>query len=373
MVFSFNPNVLTCARSKRQSLFNTEDNVTLDESVTSQVCCQSMPASVRSISSNLAQRGYQPRELSRRIKDRALNEGFQKVGIVPATPLANERRRLIEWLGRGFHGEMRWLARDPELRTDPRKLFPAARSVIVVGINYYTPEKHTDNPATGKVSRYAWGDDYHDVVGEKLRALLAWIQSEVPETQGKVCVDIQPMMDKAWAARAGLGWIGKHTNLITTDYGSWVFIGELLLDLELEYDHERVEDHCGSCTLCLDACPTDAITEPYVVDSNKCISYATIELRDAELPPVIAGHLEGWLYGCDICQDVCPWNRFEQATNEQRFAPREGNVNAELFEVAALTAETYAERFRGSAMKRAKLAGLQRNARALTGLPAKNN
>ncbi len=173
------------------------------------------------------------------------------------------------------------------------------------------------------------------------------------------------MMDKAWAARAGLGWIGKHTNLITTEYGSWVFIGELLLNLELEYDSELVADHCGSCTLCIDACPTQAITEPYVVDSNKCISYATIELRDAELPQPVAENLEGWLYGCDICQDVCPWNRFEQTTNEVRFLPREGNVNASLAEVLELTPETYAERFRGSAMKRAKLSGLQRNARAL--------
>jgi epoxyqueuosine reductase len=322
-----------------------------------------------------------PRDLSRRIKAAALNLGFEKVGIVPAEPLATEHERLAEWLKRGFHGEMRWMARDPELRTNPRKLFPAARSVVVVALNYYTPAKHTENHvvsntcgsgrvydsehATGKVSRYAWGDDYHDVVGAKLRALLAWIQSEVPGAQGKVCVDIQPMMDKAWAARAGLGWIGKHTNLITTDFGSWVFIGELLLDLELEYDHELVDDHCGSCTLCIDACPTNAITEPYVVDSNKCISYGTIELRDEELPPPIAEHLEGWIYGCDICQDVCPWNRFEQASDEKRFLPRHGNINATLTEVLQLTPETYADRFRGSAIKRAKLSGLRRNARTL--------
>ncbi len=287
------------------------------------------------------------------------------VGIVAATSLNDERKRLNEWLARGYHGEMRWLARDPELRTDPRKLFPDARSVVVVAKNYYTPRKHTDDPQTGKVSRYAWGDDYHDVVGEKLRSLLAWIQQEVPVTNGKVCVDIQPMMDKAWAARAGLGWIGKHTNLITTEYGSWVFIGELLLNLELEYDDEIVTDHCGSCTLCIDACPTQAITEPYIVDSNKCISYATIELRDAELPAPVAENLEGWFYGCDICQDVCPWNRFEETTDESRFQPREGNVNASLEEMLDLTPAAYAERFRNSAMKRAKLSGLQRNARAL--------
>jgi epoxyqueuosine reductase len=303
--------------------------------------------------------------LSQRIKQQAHSEGFEKVGIVRATPLGDERDRLLEWLRHGYHGDMRWMDRDPEMRTDPRKLFPAARSVVVVAINYYTPATHTDNRATGKVSRYAWGDDYHEVVGTKLRSLLAWIKEEVPETEGKVCVDIQPMMDKAWAVRAGLGWIGKHTNLITTDYGSWVFIGELLLNLELEYDHELVEDHCGSCTLCIEACPTNAITEPYVVDSNKCISYATIEMRDTKLPEAVAENLEGWFYGCDICQDVCPWNRFEQTTDESRFLPREGNVNASLADVLELTPDAYAERFRRSAMKRAKLSGLQRNARAL--------
>jgi len=172
-------------------------------------------------------------------------------------------------------------------------------------------------------------------------------------------------MDKAWAVRAGLGWIGKHSNVITKEYGSWVFIGELLLNLELEYDDDQVEDHCGTCTLCIDACPTQAITEPYVVDSNKCISYATIELRAPELSSQIVENSSGWFYGCDICQDVCPWNRFEQVTPEQRFAPREGNVNTRLNDILDLTPESYADRFRHSAMKRAKLSGLQRNASAL--------
>jgi epoxyqueuosine reductase len=305
------------------------------------------------------------RELSGLIKQRAHAEGFEKIGIVPAETLENPRDHLVEWLARGYHGAMAWMARDPEMRTDPRKLFPDARSVIVVAKNYYTPSKHTDDPAAGKVSRYAWGDDYHEVVGASLRSLLSWIKTEIPGAEGKVCVDIQPMMDKAWAARAGLGWIGKHTNLITTEYGSWVFIGELLLNVDLEYDYQRIEDHCGNCTLCIDACPTQAITEPYVVDSNKCISYATIELRDAEIPSQVGENLEGWLYGCDICQDVCPWNRFEQVTDEYRFQPREGNVNLNLTDALGLTPETYAERFRGSAMKRAKLSGLQRNARTL--------
>jgi epoxyqueuosine reductase len=303
--------------------------------------------------------------LAENIKQRALFEGFNKVGIVGAASLEDEGRRLKEWLARGHHGEMRWMARDVHKRIDPREIFPQARSVVVVALNYFTPHQHQQSPATGKVSRYAWGDDYHDVVKEKLVTLLAWIKEQEPSAEGKVCVDIQPVMDKAWAVRAGLGWLGKHSNVITQEHGSWVFIGELLLNLDLEHDRERVEDHCGTCTLCIDACPTAAITEPYVVDSNKCISYATIELRAPELPEEM--DLAGWLYGCDICQDVCPWNRFEQVTSEARFEPREGNVDVELDEVLEFTPESYAARYRGSAMKRAKLAGLQRNARALTG------
>jgi epoxyqueuosine reductase len=287
------------------------------------------------------------------------------VGIVRADALRAEGERLQEWLGRGFHGEMRWMERDPMQRADPRLLFPEARFVVVVALNYYTPHAHTEAPGTGKISRYAWGDDYHDVVGSRLKSLLNWIKEEWPDAEGKACVDIQPVMDKAWAARAGLGWLGKHTNLITRDYGSWVFLGELLLNLELEADAVPVEDHCGTCTLCIEACPTSAITEPYVVDSNKCISYATIELRAPEMPQQITANLDGWLYGCDVCQDVCPWNRFEKETDEARFEPRPGNVMASITDILKLTPDTYAERFRRSAIKRAKLTGLQRNARAL--------
>ncbi len=299
------------------------------------------------------------------IKLRALFEGFNKVGIVGAESLEVEGRRLQEWLARGHHGEMSWMARDAHKRISPNEIFPQARSVVVVALNYFTPHQHQENPATGKVSRYAWGDDYHDVVKERLSSLLSWIKEQDPRVEGKICVDIQPTMDKAWAVRAGLGWLGKHTNVITPEYGSWVFIGELFLNIDLDRDVEPMEDHCGTCTLCIDACPTAAITEPYVVDSNKCISYATIELRAPELPGEIESNLSGWLYGCDICQDVCPWNRFEQATAESRFAPREGNADADLREIIELTPETYAKRFRGSAMKRAKLSGLQRNARTL--------
>ncbi len=303
--------------------------------------------------------------LAKSIKARARFEGFNKVGIVGAALLEDEGRRLKEWLARGYHGEMRWMAREVEKRIDPHAIFPPARSVVVVALNYYTPHQHQQSSTTGKVSRYAWGDDYHDVVKTKLASLLSWIREQQPEVEGKICVDIQPAMDKAWAVRAGLGWLGKHTNVITPEFGSWVFIGELLLNLELDCDDEEIEDHCGTCTLCIDACPTLAITEPYVVDSNKCISYATIELRAPELPEEIEDKLTGWLYGCDICQDVCPWNRFETATGEAGFAPREGNVNADLTDILGLTPEAYAARFRGSAMKRTKLTGLQRNARAI--------
>lgn len=297
------------------------------------------------------------------IRARARDLGFHKVGIARAETLSSEQERFSEWLRRGYHGEMSWMTRDPEQRTDPRKLFPAARSVIVVALNYQTPHQHSDKP--GKVSRYAWGDDYHEVVGDKLRELLAWTRRQWPDAEGKVCVDIQPIMDKAWARRAGLGWIGKHSNLITNEYGSWVFIGELLLNLELEYDTQEIADQCGTCTLCIDACPTGAISEPYVVDSRLCISHATIESRAPQIAGEVAGKLEGWLYGCDICQDVCPWNHMTPATDESRFEPRPGNVNASLSDVIELNQEAYATRFRRSAMKRAKLAGLQRNARAL--------
>jgi len=301
--------------------------------------------------------------LAPEIKRRALFEGFNKIGIVGASTLEDEGRRLRQWLARGYHGDMQWMSREVEKRINPSEIFPQARSVVVVALNYFTPHQHQQTPTTGKVSRYAWGDDYHDVVKTKLSSLLAWIREQEPSAEGKICVDIQPTMDKAWAVRAGLGWLGKHSNVITQEYGSWVFIGELLLNLELDHDEQPVEDHCGTCTLCIDACPTAAITEPYVVDSNKCISYATIELRASELPEQM--DLAGWLYGCDVCQDVCPWNRFEGQTGESRFAPRSGNVNAELSEILELTPQTYAARFRGSAMKRAKLSGLQRNARAL--------
>ncbi len=302
---------------------------------------------------------------SERIKQQAAKIGFQKVGVVATEPLLDEGARLKDWLERGFHGEMAWMAREPEKRSDPRLLLPGAKSVIVVALNYFTNHSHEENPEKGKISRYAWGDDYHDVVRQKLNKLLDWIKAENPNADGKTCVDTAPMMDKAWAVRAGLGWLGKHTNLITTEIGSWIFIGSILLNIDLEYDTDTVEDHCGTCTACLDACPTGAIVEPYVVDSRKCISYATIELRAETLPNDIAERLNGWLYGCDICQDVCPWNRFETKTDESRFEPRKNETSLVLKTVEQMTHDEYVERFRRSAIKRTKLGGLKRNARHL--------
>src|SRR5947207_52258 len=228
------------------------------------------------------------------VKERALQLGFSRVGIARAESLTEEHSRLQQWLARGLNGEMKWMERDPAQRTDPRLFFPPARSVVVVALNYYTEHEHEVRTAcgsgrpksessTGRVSRYAWGDDYHGVLAGKLRELLSWIKDQWPETDGKICVDIQPMMDKAWAARGGLGWIGKHTNLITPDFGSWVFIGELLLNLDLEPDKTEIADQCGSCTLCIDACPTGAIVEPYALDANRCISHATIESHAAAI------------------------------------------------------------------------------------------
>lgn len=304
------------------------------------------------------------------IKARALIEGFHKVGIARAEALVPERMHLEAWLARGFNASMEWMAHDVERRTDPRHLLPGAKSVIVVALNYFTPHTHEktrqDRGKTfGKLSRYSWGDDYHDVIGGKLKSLLSWIKEEWPHTEGKICVDAQPTMDKAWAVRAGLGWVGKHSNLITRDFGSWVFLGELILNLELEPESNVVEDHCGSCTLCIDSCPTHAIVDCGVVDAGKCISYATIEARDEELPSSVSETLSGWLYGCDICQEVCPWNRFAQPTNEPGFEPRNGETSLSLADVMNLTHEEYTQRFRRSPIKRAKLSGLKRNARAL--------
>jgi epoxyqueuosine reductase len=302
---------------------------------------------------------------SKEIKKQACDLGFNKVGIVPAAALTKESEDLREWLARGFHGRMAYMARDPQQRSDPRLLMPSAKSVVCAALNYYRPEKHMDGEEIGKISRYAWGDDYHDVLRDKLKILLAWIVERAPEVEGKICVDTSPMMDKAWAARAGFGWIGKHTNLITREFGSWVFLGELLLSIELDYDSYIEADHCGKCTACIEACPTQAITAPYQLDATRCISYGTIELREPELPEPIESNLENWVFGCDICQDVCPWSRFSKETDEARFTPRPGVIAPKLRDLIEMSQEEFSARFRQSAIKRAKLEGLKRNAEAV--------
>ncbi len=301
--------------------------------------------------------------LSEKIRLRANELGFAKVGIARAEALTEEGVRLREWLGRGYHGTMEWMERNLKKRVDPREIVPNAKSVICVAMNYHVDQKHSDDPSIGKISRYAWGDDYHIIVTERLQQLLDFVKSEVPTVNSKLYVDTGPVMDKAWAVRAGIGWLGKHTNVITREYGSWVFLGEIIVDLELEYD-EPIADFCGTCTACIDACPTNAIVDPYLLDSNKCISYLTIEYKGG-IPEELKSNLEGWIYGCDICQDVCPWNNFQQPSAEQAFRPRPENLASHLKELEALTEEEFRRRYKKSPMKRTRLSGLLRNVKAV--------
>ena len=274
--------------------------------------------------------------------------------------LDDEARHLQEWLNRGYHGTMEWMSRNFEKRVDPGRIVPGAKSVVVVAMNYYTDVSHSKEARHGKVSRYAWGDDYHDIVTGRLKQLWMWMQQEFPGLGGKLYVDTGPMMDKVWAQRAGIGWEGKHTNVITQEVGSWVFLGELITTLELEYD-QSATDHCGTCTLCIEACPTEAIVEPYVVDSNRCISYLTIEHR-GDIQDELAAHFDGWIYGCDICQDVCPWNqKFPVVTQEEGFKAREWNVVPVLEDWKDMPQEEFSRKFKGSPIKRTKRDGLSRN------------
>ncbi len=301
--------------------------------------------------------------LTNTIKAGARALGFSKVGIARAEALTLEGKSLAEWLRRGYHGTMGWMEKDPERRADPRAIVNGARSVISVAMNYYAEAAHHSDPTRGKISRYAWGDDYHILLTERLESLVACIKQERPEAAIRLYVDTGPVMDKAWAVRAGIGWLGKHTNVITKEFGSWVFLGEIITDLELVYD-EPMADFCGSCRACIDACPTDAIVEPYVLDANRCISYLTIEHK-GEIQEDLAPRLENWVYGCDICQDVCPWNSIQQATTEEAFQPRADNLAPRLDELGNLTQEEFTERFRRSPIKRTKRQGLARNANAV--------
>jgi epoxyqueuosine reductase len=307
------------------------------------------------------------RELSTFIREKAGELRISKVGFAQAGILQDEGAHLQQWLLRGYHASMNWMERSSDKRIDVDRVLPGTKSVACFALNYYADTQHIRNEGVGKISRYAWGDDYHIVLTERLERLLSEIKAFRPSIHGKVYVDTGPVMDKVWASRAGLGWQGKHTNLITKDFGSWVFLGEILLDVELDYD-QPIADACGTCTACIEACPTGAITEPYVLDSNKCISYLTIEHR-GEMPADLTKSFDGWIYGCDICQDVCPWNRFQQPTGEPAFQPRIWNVAPPLDEIQTLTEEEFNERYRRSPVKRTKREGLVRNARAASSKP----
>lgn len=296
-------------------------------------------------------------ELSARIKTKASELGFLSCGISKATFLEDEARYLENWLKQGHHGKMAYMENYFDKRLDPRLLVDDAKSVISVLLNYY-PEKDLFKDKGLKISKYAYGTDYHYVIRDKLKELLTYIEELVgAEISSRCFTDSAPVMDKAWAARSGLGWIGKHANLLSKQVGSFFFIGEIILDLDLEYDLP-VSDHCGTCTKCIDACPTDAIIKSNVVDGSKCISYLTIELKDEILPNEFKGKMEDWVFGCDICQDVCPWNRFSLQHQVEAFKPHE---NLESTDLGELSKEVFNELFKRSAIKRTKFSGLMRN------------
>ena len=303
--------------------------------------------------------------LSAALKTEAARLGFDGCGVSVAERLDSEARRLEQWLHAGRHGTMSWMERNFDKRVDPTCLVAGAQSVISVLHNYYQPLDQPADPATGLISRYAWNDDYHDVMKEKLFQLFSWLDQEVGGISGRVFVDSAPVLDKAWAARSGLGWVGKHSNLINQRMGSFFFIGEMIVDVPLPPD-ARTADHCGSCTRCIDACPTDAIYEPYAVDATRCISYLTIEHREDDIPSHVSALTGRWIYGCDICQDVCPWNKFARPTHEARYMPREGVRDVSLQEWEELDLEGFRSRFRGSPVKRAKFDGFRRNVRIAT-------
>lgn len=297
-------------------------------------------------------------EYSQLIKNEASKLGFLFCGISKAEFLEEEAPRLESWLKNGFHGEMTYMENHFDKRLDPRKLVEGARSVISLGLNYYTDLQQSDMQAP-KISKYAYGDDYHQVIKEKLGRLVEIIREKVGEVNGRAFVDSAPVLDKAWAKKAGLGWIGKNTNLINKQNGSFFFLAELITDLELEYDIYATADHCGSCTRCIDACPTDAIVAPYIVNGSRCISYLTIELKN-EIPKEFHGKMENWMFGCDICQDVCPWNKFSVLHNEPAFQPDEV-LQISKRDWEEITEETFKKVFKNSAVKRTKFKGLKRN------------
>ncbi|MBD2138804.1 tRNA epoxyqueuosine(34) reductase QueG [Anabaena sp. FACHB-1237] len=305
------------------------------------------------------------------VKQKAQELGFHRVGITTIGEDHQAQNRLQSWLDAGFHSQMAWM-KNPA-RENIKLVMPDARSLICVALNYYTDHAHSLNPKHGKISRYAWGRDYHKVMGKKLKMLASWLQSLDQNIQVRYYVDTGPVQDKVWAEKAGIGWIAKNGNLITRDYGSWVFLGEILINIELDSDRPATQ-HCGTCTRCLDACPTHAIIKPYVVDANKCIAYHTIENRDEKLPPAIAQNLQGWVAGCDICQDVCPWNqRFAKVTDIEDFQPYPGNLSPHLVELAQISNQEWDQQFTASALRRIKPEMFRRNARANLDASRQNN
>ncbi len=297
-------------------------------------------------------------KLTQKIKDRALELGFEAVGVAPVSAIPAER--LQEWLQRGYHGKMTYMERHIERRLDPSQVLEGACSILSLALNYYHPyQLPYSQPDRGAISRYASGTDYHSVLEEKLREMMETISRLCPEAKGRIYVDTGPVMDKYWATQSGIGWLGKHTNVLARELGSWFFLGEILLDIPLHYD-EPGWDFCGSCTRCIEACPTEAIIEPYLLDSQRCISYLTIELRE-DVPETLRPLMDNLIFGCDICQDVCPWNRKAPPSKEPQFRPRRENHHPDLRELARLSVEEFRRRFRGSPIKRAKWSGFMRN------------
>ncbi|AWX45110.1 Epoxyqueuosine reductase [Flagellimonas maritima] len=295
------------------------------------------------------------------IKNEARRLGFLSCGISKAEFLEEEAPRLEKWLNQNMHGEMHYMENHFDKRLDPTKLVEGSKSVISLLLNYYPSE--TQNNESYKISKYAYGTDYHFVIKDKLKSLLNFIQEEIGEVHGRAFVDSAPVLDKAWAAKSGLGWMGKHSNLLTQQIGSFYFIAELIVDLQLEYD-TPVSDHCGTCTACIDACPTEAIVEPYVVDGSKCISYFTIELKN-EIPNEFKGKFDDWMFGCDICQDVCPWNRFSKTHNEPLFDPNPELLSMTKKDWEEITEDVFKRIFKKSPVKRTKYTGLKRNIKFL--------
>ncbi|WP_418510661.1 tRNA epoxyqueuosine(34) reductase QueG [Corallibacter sp.] len=295
------------------------------------------------------------------IKEESKRLGFLSCGVSKAEFLEVEAPRLERWLNANMHGEMRYMENHFDKRLDPTKLVEGSKSVVSLLLNYFPSQ--TQNTESYKLSKYAYGTDYHFVIKDKLKHLLQFIQDEIGDVHGRAFVDSAPVLDKAWAAKSGLGWIGKHSNLLTQKVGSFYFIAELIIDLELDYDTPTT-DHCGSCTACIDACPTQAITEPYVVDGSKCISYLTIELKN-NIPSEFKNKTDDWMFGCDVCQDVCPWNRFSKPHNEPLFNPHPELLDMTKKDWEEITEETFKKVFKKSAVKRTKYSGLTRNIKFL--------